>query len=73
MQPYWTSEIPVEREAAMHACRTVCPVQPQCAAWSLCLPLNDPSVYAGLSQMERRRRRKRFMDGLPWPGTGRLP
>jgi hypothetical protein len=83
MRSYWTSESPAEREAAKHACKTRCPVEPECAVWSLALPLNDSAVYAGLSQAERRRRRKAVMDelirqalagwrrGLPW--TERQP
>jgi hypothetical protein len=69
MRPYWTSTIPAEREAASHACRTRCEVEPECALWSLALPLNDSAVYAGLSQIERRRRRRAMLDELARQAT----
>ena len=57
---YWTSSDPGEREAAAHMCAG-CPVREPCADWSLALPASDPSVYAGLSQSERVRRRRAWL------------
>ena len=57
---WWTSENRDEREAAAHMCQG-CPVREPCTAWSLALPASDPSVYAGLSQAERVKRRRQWL------------
>jgi hypothetical protein len=75
---WWTSADLSEREAAQRMC-AACPVLAECERWSMCLPLTDASIYAGLSQNERRRRRRAMLDELarqateglrlrlPWP------
>ena len=61
---YWTSDDPAQRQAAKYMCLTRCPVQRECAVWSLALPLSDASIYGGLSQAERRRRRRAVRDEI---------
>jgi hypothetical protein len=57
MRSWWTSSDRDEREAAARMCQG-CPVQPECAGWSLALPVTDPAVYGGMSQAERLRRKR---------------
>jgi hypothetical protein len=39
-------------------------VQPECAAWSLALPVTDSAIYAGMSGAERVRRKRAAMREL---------
>jgi hypothetical protein len=53
----WTSELPSERAAAVRICRR-CPVQAECAEWSMSLPSrHDQAIYGGLTPDQRRRKR----------------
>jgi Transcription factor WhiB len=55
-QGWWTSQDPVLREAAANLCLS-CPVLQPCAEFSLALPVHDPAIYGGMSQVERLRRK----------------
>jgi hypothetical protein len=63
MRAWWTSEIRTEREAAALMCQG-CPVLAECGQWSLSLPLDDGTVYAGMSAAERRRRVRALRDEI---------
>jgi hypothetical protein len=63
IRPYWTSEARDERSYAAILCQR-CPVQPECATWSLALPITDTAVYAGLSAAERLRAKRAARDEL---------
>jgi hypothetical protein len=52
-----------EREAARRACAS-CPVLEPCRAWSVCLPVTDPAIYAGQSQAQRLRRKREALRAL---------
>jgi hypothetical protein len=60
---YWTSDDREERAYASVLCQR-CPVLDACARWSLCLPVVDTAVYAGMSQAERLRRKRAAMREL---------
>jgi hypothetical protein len=49
----WSSSSPAERRRAIFICHH-CPVEQQCRAYSLSLPLTDKSVWGGLSPADRR-------------------
>ena len=52
-QSWWTSDNPHLREGAANLCMS-CPVLIPCAEWSLHLPRDDDTIYAGLSAADRR-------------------
>ena len=53
MRAWWTSGDRTQREAAAALCAT-CPVLSECARWSLSLPPDDDTIYAGMGADERR-------------------
>jgi hypothetical protein len=56
---FWTSKDPQERQAAKYGCLTRCPVLQECERWSMSLTdAADSAGYAGMSAIERRRRRQ---------------
>jgi hypothetical protein len=61
---YWTSDDPAQKQAAKYMCLTRCPEVLACELWSSCLPLNDPTVYAGMSPSERRKRRRAIREAI---------
>lgn len=58
---WWTSDNPVLREGAMNICG-VCAVREPCLDWSLALPNDDNTVYAGLGRDGRRELRAALAD-----------
>jgi hypothetical protein len=74
MRAWWTSSARDEREAAARYCQR-CPVLAACERWSLALPWDDDTVYAGLDRTERNRRKRAVRDeitrqaleGVRWP------
>ena len=60
-QLWWTSDNPVLREGAANICG-VCPIVHLCLEWSLDLPRDDNSIYAGLGRAERRELRRMIRD-----------
>jgi Transcription factor WhiB len=63
MRTWWSSEIRPEREAARLMCQG-CPVLGECETWSLSFPLDDATIYAGMSAAERRRRARALRDEI---------
>jgi hypothetical protein len=70
IRAYWTSDAADERAYAQALCGR-CPVQPECAIWSLALPVTDSAVYAGMSQAERLRRKRRAMREIARQALGK--
>ncbi len=60
-QSWWTSDNPVLREGAANICG-VCPVLHLCLEWSLNLPRDDNTIYAGMGRAERRELRRMIRD-----------
>jgi Transcription factor WhiB len=71
-QGWWTSQDPVLREAAANLCLS-CPVLQPCAEFSLALPVHDPAIYGGMSQVERlRRKHAQRQQAMPKPSPRNL-
>ncbi len=60
----WTSDREEDREIARRYCRA-CSVRMICQGWSLSLPVHDPAIYAGMSQVERLRRKHERLAAEP--------
>ncbi len=58
---WWTSDNAAFREAAAYLCQT-CPILHLCLDWSLNLPRDDNTVYAGLGAQDRRELRRMIRD-----------
>lgn len=71
---FWTSGHAEERAAAAETCQH-CPVLSECERWSLSLPPDDDTVYAGHGADGRRRLRRALASALPWllPAGARCP
>jgi Transcription factor WhiB len=71
-QGWWTSQDRVLREAAANLCLS-CPVLQPCAEFSLSLPVHDPAIYGGMSQIERlRRKHAARQQAMPKPSPRNL-
>ncbi len=61
---WWTSDNAAFREAASYLCQA-CPILHLCLDWSLNLPRDDNTIYAGMGGAERRELRRMIRDRLP--------
>ncbi len=67
----WTSDAPEDREIARRYCRA-CSVRQVCYGWSLHLPVHDPAIYAGMSQVQRLKAKRLAAIPKPSPRNLRL-